>query len=75
MHESANKHGEMIYMQTDQMREMVHICAPIITMFAAGLAATATPAMASGDFPLTDDSSRGNATLGVLACVGGEVMI
>ena len=75
MHESTNKHGETIYMQTDQMQENVHTCAPIITMFAARLAMTATPAMASEDFPSTADFSRSNATPGVLACVGGEVMI
>ena len=65
----------MIYMQTDQMQEKVHTCAPIITMFAARLAVTATPAMASEDFQLTDDSSLSNATPGVLTCVGGEVMV
>ena len=73
--QSANKYGETIYMQTDQMQETVHTCAPIITMFTARLAATVTQAAASEDFPSTADSSPGNATPNVLACVGSEAMI
>jgi len=73
--QSANKHGDTIYMQTDRTQGMVHTCAPIITMFAARLAATATQAAASEDFSSTDDFSRSNATPGVLACVGGAVMV
>ena len=72
MHELAQQTPRDDNMQQDITQNKVRTCAPTATIFAARLAATATPAMASGDVLLTDDLS--NATPGMLACVGEEVV-
>ncbi len=72
--QSANKHGETIYMRTDRTQKKVRAYAPTATMLAARLAATAAPAMVSGDVLLTDNFSMSNATQSILARGGGEVM-